>query len=69
MKKVTLHNDYHGTSVVVSSKAWDAAVSYYYQHNGKLNPTAKRIKQALCGEEDCTCGNWCGLRGDINEAL
>jgi len=61
--KITLKNDFHNTKVATTDKGLDSAVTYFFENNGKLNSTGRRIKRALCGIEGCTCGNFLGIRG------
>jgi hypothetical protein len=64
----TLSNSFHQTSIRIKSQLdWDEIVNAAYRakstpaHNrnrSQLNALAlhKRIKRALCGMTDCTCG-------------
>jgi hypothetical protein len=54
MSKVTLTNDFHGTSVTVVVPA-----------DGLLSARqTRKVRQTLCGMNDCTCG---GIRGPQSE--
>ena len=49
MRKVTLYNDFHDTSAVVRPVLQGGR--YYVSHR-----TMSRVRAALCGTADCTCG-------------
>ena len=54
MTTVTLRNNFHNTECRVRPDA-----------NGVLSPSqVKRVRRALCGIKDCTCGHGpCSTRG------
>lgn len=48
---IKLYNDYHRTA-------------YALRKGGELSPaTVRRVRNALCGMSDCTCGGVLGERG------
>lgn len=64
----TLHNTFHGTSIRIHSQlTWEQIVNAAYyaestpphrRNHQQRNALAlhRRIKNALCGASDCTCG-------------
>jgi hypothetical protein len=65
MKRLTLTNSFHGTSVGVlvpdwvetQAEAWRRIQTQARCRNGvQAQRTAARIRRALCGTRGCTCG-------------
>lgn len=60
-----LRNDFHGRSVVVRDV--DRAMRVLGSYPGELTPAeralARRIRDRLCGAQDCTCGIVRGPQG------
>jgi hypothetical protein len=54
----TLTNSFHGTLVRVRSA--DRTLAILGKHARELTPAeqahARRVRDALCGSDDCTCG-------------
>ncbi len=59
MKKITLKNSFHGTEIVIYSKsetAHDAWIEVQIDQSANARKTERKIRKALCGFSDCTCG-------------
>ena len=61
MKKITLRNDFHNSTVTVLAN--DLQHAYEMFEFGKDQSASKsakawtrRVRNALCGNHDCTCG-------------
>jgi hypothetical protein len=62
-KKLKLVNNYHNTEAEVRfKKITDGRYTGYYKISLKQ---ARRAKIKLCGNRDCTCGDFMGRRGKI----
>lgn len=58
MKKITLTNDFHGTSINLVVR------------RGRLSlRQVRRARSALCGMADCKCGGNLGERGGSNPMI
>jgi hypothetical protein len=57
--KITLTNDFHGTSVNLIAKRDDISRDLYYLSARQI----RRAREALCSSSGCRCGDDVGARG------
>lgn len=55
-KMVTLKNNFHNTEIRVRASSVVTLDLYRGEGTKAQRATARRIRKALCGANDCTCG-------------
>lgn len=53
---IVLEDDFHGTEIRVRESSRDLLFAYEYDLTASQRRTVRKIRDTLCGSDDCVCG-------------